>query len=139
MKNLYQCLPPTRKFDFPIPAQAHNGQEPIRDYQRPNHNPSIAHSNFVIAEPMRSRIKRLTRVIEYNGDLESDNNNEDIGFADVNLPCNKLSLQLLANDSITRIKKRRVITNDKDDELLKPKTNREKRKEKTRQASCPYF
>ena len=29
LRNLYQCPPLTREFDFPIPAQAYNGQEPI--------------------------------------------------------------------------------------------------------------
>ena len=77
---------------------------------------------------MRSRIKRSTRVAEYNGDSESDNNDKDIKFVDVNLPCNKLSLQFLANDSITHTKKRRVITDDEDDEPPKLKANREKRK-----------
>ena len=128
LRNLYQRPPPTRKFDFPIPAQAHNGQEPIRDRQRPNHNPGIAHSNFVTAEPMRSRIKRSSRVIEYNVDSESDNEDKDVEFVDVDLPCNKLSLQLLANDSITRTKKRRVIPDDEDNEPPKPKANRVKRK-----------
>ena len=123
MRNLYQRLKPTREFDFLIPAQVYNGQEPIRDRHRPNHNPSIAHSNFVIAEPMSSRIKQSTRVVEYNEDSESDNDDEDVEFVNVNLPYNKLSLQLLANDSINRTKKRRVITNDENDEPLKPKAN----------------
>ena len=77
---------------------------------------------------MRSGIKRSNRVIEYNRDLESDNNDKDVKFVDANLLDNKLTLQLLANDSITRIKKRRVITDDEDDEPPKPKANREKRK-----------
>ncbi len=30
LRNLYQRSPPNRKFDFPIPAQAHNGREPAK-------------------------------------------------------------------------------------------------------------
>ena len=126
-----------------ILAQAHNGQEFIWDHQRPNHNPSIVDSHFVTAEPVRSSIKRSTWVVEYNGDSESDNNNEDVEFIDINLPYNKLSLQLLANNSITRTKKKRVIIDDEGDESLKSKTKREKRKpvkqveKKSTKASAP--
>ncbi len=60
-------------------------------------------------------------MVEYNGDSDSDDDNENIEFIDIDLPYNKLSLQLLANDSITHTKKRRVITDDKDNELSKPK------------------
>ena len=77
---------------------------------------------------MRSCLKWLTQVVEYNRDSELDNDDEDIKFVDVNLFSNKLSLQQLANNSITRTKKKRVITNNKDDEPPKPKANREKRK-----------
>ena len=144
LRNLYQRPPPNREFDFPIPAQAHNGRELAKDHQRPNHNSGITQSNFVTAEPMRPRTKRSTRVVEYNGDSDSDGDDEDAEFVDVDLPCNKLSLQLLANDSITRTKKRRVIeTDDEDNEPLKPKATREKRKpvkrvgKKSTKASVP--
>ena len=70
---------------------------------------------------MRSYIKWSTRVVEYNRNRKSDNNSEDIAFLNIDLPCNKLSSQLLANDSIARTKRRCVITNDKDDKLAKPK------------------
>ena len=77
---------------------------------------------------MRSRIKRSTQVVEYNGDSESDNDDEDVEFVDIYIPCNKLSLELLANDSIICTKKRYAIINDQDDEPPKSTANREKRK-----------
>ena len=92
---------------------------------------------------MRFRIKRLTRVVEYNWDSESDNDDDDVEFVDINLPCNKLSIQLLVNDSITCTKKRLVITEDKGDEPPKPKINQEKKKpvkrvgKKSAKASAP--
>ncbi len=73
--------------------------------------------------PKRPSTKRYIRVVEYNRDSDSDNDDKDIEFIDVNLPCNKLSLQRLANDSIIRTKKRRVITDNKDDEPPRPNAN----------------
>ena len=92
---------------------------------------------------MKFCIKRLTRVIEYNGDSKLDNNDEDVEFVNLNLPYNKLSLKQLANNSIIHIKKRCIIKDDKDDELPKPKANWEKRKpikqvvKKSSKASAP--
>ncbi len=121
LRNLYQCPPPNRKFDFPMPTQAHNSREPTKKHQCPNHNSGIRQSNFVTAEPMRPSTKRSIRVVEYNGDSDLDDDDEDIEFINIDLPCNKLSLQLLANNSITRTKKRHVITDNKDNESPRPK------------------
>lgn len=67
-------------------------------------------------------------MIEYNGDFDSDSD-KDIKFVDVDLPCNKLSLQLLANNFITYTKKRQVIkVDDEDDKFPKSKATLEKRK-----------
>ena len=56
------------------------------------------------------------------------NNNSDFGsndnakFIDIDLPCNKLSIRLLANDSIACTKKRRALkTKDKANKFLKIK------------------
>ena len=76
---------------------------------------------------MRSTLKQSTRVIDYNGDSDSDSDN-NVEFVDIDLPCNKLSVQLLANDSITRTKKRRIRkTEDEADEPLNSKVTREKK------------
>lgn len=91
-RNLYQRPPPNHKFNFPIPAQAHNGQETTKEHQRRNHNSGITQLNFVIAEPMRPSTKRFTQVVKYNWDSDSDSNNENIEFVDVDLPYNKLNL-----------------------------------------------
>ncbi len=94
---------------------------------------------------MRPSTKRSTRVVEYNGNSDSDDDDEDVEFIDIDLSYNKLSVQLLANDSITRTKKRRVITDDEDDEPPRPKANRKKRKpikrvrKKSTKASIPIF
>ena len=116
-------MPPfNRKFDFFIPVEAYNGRENARDHQGTNNNPSIAHSNSVTAQAMRFA-KQSTRVIDYNTDFDSNNDDEDIEFINVDLPCNKFSVQLLANDSIICINKRNRITDDKDDEPSKSKAN----------------
>ena len=66
-------------------------------------------------------------MIDHNGDSDSDSDN-NVEFVDINFPCNKLSVQLLANDSITRTKKRHVVkTEDKANELLKIKVTWEKK------------
>ncbi len=75
------------------------------------------------AEPMRPSTKWFTQAVKYNGDSNSDDDDEKIEFIDVDLPYNKLSVQLLANDSISCAKKRRRITDDKDDEPPRPKAN----------------
>ena len=41
---------------------------------------------------MRLRTKRSTQVVEYNEDFDSDGDDEDAEFVDINLSCNKLSL-----------------------------------------------
>lgn len=136
-------MPPfNRKFDFFIPVEAYNGRENARDYQGPNNNPSIAHSNSVTAQAMRFT-KQSTRVVDNNRDSDSNNNDEDIEFINVDLPCNMFSVQLLANDSIIRINKKDRITDDKDDEPSKSKANQEKKKlvkrvgKKSTKASIP--
>ena len=76
---------------------------------------------------MRSTLKQFTCVIDYNGDFDSDSNN-NVEFVNIDLLCNKLSVQLLANNSITHTKKRYVFEmEDKADELLKAKVTQEKK------------
>ena len=138
LRNLYQRPVSNREPDFPIPNQAQGSQGFPRDQQRSNNNPVTAQSNSVIAETMRPVSQHpscgqryeatrndFKRVIHYNDDSDSD---EEVEFIDVHLPCNKLSLQLLANDTTTRPKKRRV--DDVEDEAtkaLKTNTTREKK------------
>ena len=82
-------------------------------------------------------------MIDYNGNFNSDYDN-DIEFVDLDLPCNKLSVRLLANDSITRTKKKHQLkTRDEVDEPSKVKAIQEKRKpvqrvgKKSSKASVP--
>ena len=91
MRNFYQCLVPNCEFDFLISSQAHNGQKSTRDQQRPNNNPVIIHSNSITAEAIRSIFKQSTCVIDYNGNSNSDSDN-NVEFVDINLPCNKLNI-----------------------------------------------
>ena len=66
-------------------------------------------------------------MIEYNGisNSDSDNNTE---FIYDNLPCNKLSIWLLANNFIACTKKKRVLeTEDKANELPTVKATWEKK------------
>lgn len=53
---------------------------------------------------------------------------EDVEFVDINLPCNKLRIQLLINDFIVRLKKRRVVfkIEKKVDKSLKIKATQKK-------------
>lgn len=79
------------------------------------------HSNLVILEVIKSIPKQFTYIINYNStfDYNFDNNVE---FIDVDLPCNKLNIWLLANNSVTSTKKRHIIeTKDKDNEPPKIK------------------
>ncbi len=67
-------------------------------------------------------------MIDYNGNFNSNYDN-NIEFVDLDLPCNKLSVRLQANDSITRTKKKyQLKTRDEADEPSKVKATREKRK-----------
>lgn len=66
---------------------------------------------------MKPTFKQPTRVIDYNSNLDSDFDN-DVKFADINLLCNKLRVQLLANDLITCTKKIRIL--ETEDETNKP-------------------
>ena len=73
---------------------------------------------------MRLTPKRSTCAIDSNSNSNSDSDN-DVEFADINLSCNKLSVHLLANDSMTLTKKRRVLeTEDEGDEPSKVKSTR---------------
>lgn len=66
-------------------------------------------------------------MVEYNGDSDSDEE-ENVEFVDADLPCDKLSVQLLANGFATCIKKRRVLEiEDEADEPPKIKAHSEKR------------
>lgn len=76
---------------------------------------------------MRPIPKQPTQVINYNSNSNSDSNN-NAEFVDIDLPCNNLSLRLLANDIITCTKKRRVLkTEDKADEQPKVKATQRKK------------
>ena len=60
-------------------------------------------------------------MIDYNGNSNFDSDNI-VEFINIDLPCNELSIQLLANDSITHIKKRRIFEmEDKANKPLKAK------------------
>lgn len=76
---------------------------------------------------MRLTSKQPTHMINYNGNsnFDFDNNAE---FVDINLLCNKLSIQLLANNTITCAKKRYLLkTKNKVDEPSKVKAIQEKK------------
>ena len=65
-------------------------------------------------------------MIAYNRNSNSDSDN-NLEFVDIDLPCNKQSVRLLANDLITRTKKKRVLeTKNEADEPSKVKTTLEK-------------
>lgn len=57
---------------------------------------------------IRPTLKQFTCVTEYNGNSDS-NFNDNVEFIDVDITCNKLNIRLLDNDSITCIKKRRIL------------------------------
>lgn len=60
-------------------------------------------------------------MVEYNKDSNSDDDDKDVKFVDIDILYNKPSLQQLANDSIIYTKKKQVFTtDDKDDKLPKP-------------------
>lgn len=65
--------------------------------------------------------------MKYNRNSNSDKE-EDVDFVDVDLPCNKPSVQLLVNDSITYSKKKRGVidVNNELDKLSKAKTAQQK-------------
>lgn len=70
---------------------------------------------------MKSTSKQSICVINYNGDFNSDFDN-NMEFIDINLLSNKLSVKLIANDSITHIKKKHVLKiKDEADKFLKTK------------------
>lgn len=77
-------------------------------------------------EDMRPTLKESTCIIECNDNSDSGSDN-NIEFDDVNLFCNKQSLKLISNDSITCTKQRRIVEiKIKADENLKVKTICEK-------------
>lgn len=49
----------------------------------------------------------------YNRNFESDNNNENVEFLNVDLLCNKFNIQLIVNNSITYTKERHTDDNRK--------------------------
>ena len=63
-------------------------------------------------------------MIYYNNNSDL---NKEVNFIDVYLPCNKLSLQLIANNAITCSKKR-YIDDVKNKATKTPKTNTTKEK-----------
>ena len=72
---------------------------------------------MVIVEAMRLTLRQSTYVIDYNGNYDFDFDN-NIEFFDIDLLCNKLSIQLLANDFITHTKKRYIL--EMKDKVNKP-------------------
>ncbi len=70
---------------------------------------------------MRPTPKWSTCVINHKSDSNSDSDN-DVEFVDIDLPCNRLTVRPLANDSIICTKKKRVLeTEDGADERSKVK------------------
>lgn len=67
-------------------------------------------------------------MVEYNGDSNLDKK-EDIKFVDVDLPWNKLSVQLLAYDFTARFKKRHIVININNEtgEVFKAQITQEKK------------
>ena len=57
---------------------------------------------------MKQTFKQFIYVIDYNGNIDSDLDNI-VKFVNINLSCNKLSIQLLANNFITYIKKTKYL------------------------------
>ena len=79
-------------------------------------------------ETRKLTLKYSPYVVEYN--IESNSyNKRDVEFVDMDLPYNKLSVEVLANESNTRSKKRHIIVNTDDEieDVPKPKTTREKK------------
>ena len=121
-------MPPNYEIDFSILTQAHNDQDFTKDQQRPNHNSTITQSHSVIAMTIRLGSKQSPQVVKYNGDSDSDEK-EDVEFIDVDLFCNKFSIQLLANNFTAGSKKKHVVIDidDETEEVLKAKTTQEKK------------
>ena len=135
MRNLYQRPAPNREPDFPIPRRIQNNQNFLRDQHRSNNNPVTTQSKSVTAKsikPVQSyrshgqghKLARdnygtsIQHDSHHNSNSDSD---DDAEFVDVDLPCNKLSVQLLANNSATRTNKRRVNETDEEaGEALRP-------------------
>ena len=139
MRNLYQRPTPNREPDLPIPRQIQNNQNFPRDQHRSNNNPVTTQSNSVTAKsikPVQSyrshgQGHKLAQdnygtSTQHDSHHNSDSD-DDAEFVDVDLPCNKLSVQLLANNSATRTKKRRVNeTNEEAGEAPMTNVTREK-------------
>lgn len=98
---------PNCKIDFSILSQAHNSQESIKNQKRLNNNLFIAYSTSVTEKAIRSAFKQLIQVIDNNSNFNSNFDN-NAKFVNVNLSCNKLSISLLANNTIFYIKKKCV-------------------------------
>lgn len=77
------------------------------------------YSNSDIVEVIKLTPKQFTHIIEYNNNSNSSFDN-NIKFVHDNLPYNRLSIQLLANDSIIRTKKKRIVKT-KDESVEAPK------------------
>lgn len=76
---------------------------------------------------LNDQIVEIWVVINYNGNFNSDSNN-NAQFINIDLSCNKLNIQLLVNHTITCIKKRHVLeTNNKKDKSLNVKATQEKK------------
>lgn len=66
------------------------------------------HSNTVIARAMESTLKQSTYIIDYNSNSDFDFKN-NVEYFNIDLLCNKLYVRLLANNSATHTKKKRVL------------------------------
>lgn len=85
------------------------------------------HLNWIIREVIRLTSKQFTYVIEYNGNSNTNFDN-NVEFIDVDLSCNELNVRLLANDPITYTEKRRIFkTEDKNKKCSKIKAIWEKK------------
>lgn len=69
--------------------------------------------------------KSVTKIIDYNCNFDSD---KEVGFINIDILCNKLSPQFLANDSTTHFKTYNINKiRNKDNEDPKTNTIREKK------------
>lgn len=125
LRNFYQRQVSNCDPDFPILRQIQNNQNFLRDEYHSNNNPITTQSKSVIAKNIRpvqsyrfhGQGHKLAQDnyemnIQYNS-YHASNSNDDTEFVNVDLPCNKLSVQLLANKSATRTKKQYINKIDK--------------------------
>lgn len=92
-----------RKFYFSIFIRAHNDEESFRDQQLLNSKLGITHYYSITANIINFCNKQSHCMIKFNNKSNSDDNNQNVKFMNVDFPCNNPTIQLLAHNSITRI------------------------------------